>query len=130
MRNQTLIGLCVFAFGLFMAWELGGKIVANDMNSIAFVALAFVAVGCRNQDSAQLASGLLFFPHLAPVRRLGPQISRQQHGDLFRQGRLGWANLHRAVCGHSARPCSDFSSTLSLVPLPLPMARNRSNLQL
>jgi len=43
MRNQTLIGLCIFFFALFAAWELGGKIAANDMNSVAFVALASVA---------------------------------------------------------------------------------------
>jgi hypothetical protein len=44
MRNQALIGVGVFIFGLFMAWELGGKIVANDVSSIAFVALACVAL--------------------------------------------------------------------------------------
>lgn len=44
MRNQALIGVSVFAFGLFMAWELGGKIAANDMGSIAMVALACVAL--------------------------------------------------------------------------------------
>jgi hypothetical protein len=43
MRNQALIGISVFIFGLFMAWELGGKIVDNDVSSIAFVALACVA---------------------------------------------------------------------------------------
>jgi hypothetical protein len=44
IRNQTLIGLSVWAFGLFMAWELAGKILVNDMSSIAFVALACVAL--------------------------------------------------------------------------------------
>ena len=42
MRNQAVIGLCVFIFGIFVAWQLGGKIVANDLKSIAFAALAFV----------------------------------------------------------------------------------------
>ena len=45
MRNQAFISLCVFIFALFLAWNLGGKIVGSDMYSIAFVALAFVAVG-------------------------------------------------------------------------------------
>jgi len=45
MRNQAFISLCVFIFALFLAWNLGGKIVVSDMYSIAFVALAFVAVG-------------------------------------------------------------------------------------
>src|ERR1700689_4907949 len=44
MRNQALIGVSVFAFGLFMAWELGDKIAANDMGSIALVALTCVAL--------------------------------------------------------------------------------------
>ena len=42
MRNQAVIGLSVFVFGILVAWQLGGKIVANDLKSIAFVALAFV----------------------------------------------------------------------------------------
>jgi len=42
MRNQAVIGLSVFVFGVFVAWQLGGKIVANDLNSIAFAAVAFV----------------------------------------------------------------------------------------
>lgn len=45
MRNQTLVGISVFAFGLFLAWELGGKIVDNDMDSVALMAVAFVAIG-------------------------------------------------------------------------------------
>src|SRR6202167_1717785 len=43
MRNQALIGISVFIFGLFMAWGLGGKIVDKHGSSIAFVALACVA---------------------------------------------------------------------------------------
>src|SRR5580698_2029817 len=43
MRKQALIGISVFIFGLFTAWELGGKIVENDVSSIAFVALACIA---------------------------------------------------------------------------------------
>ena len=84
MRNQAVIGLCVFIFALSLAWQLGGKIVANDMNSIAFVALASRRLRCCNQDFERLASRFLFFPHLASVRGSSPQISRQQHGDLFR----------------------------------------------
>ena len=43
MRNQALIGVGIFIFGLLMAWELGGKIVENDVSSIAFVALSCIA---------------------------------------------------------------------------------------
>jgi hypothetical protein len=41
MRNQPLIGISLFVIGLWLAWELGEKIVDNDMRSIAFVALGF-----------------------------------------------------------------------------------------
>src|ERR1700690_738344 len=44
MRNQALIGVGIFIFGLFMAWELGGKIVDNDVSWIAFVALACIVL--------------------------------------------------------------------------------------
>jgi hypothetical protein len=45
MRNQALIGICIFGFGLFLAWELGDRIAANDTSSLALVAVAFVGVG-------------------------------------------------------------------------------------
>ena len=44
MRNQAVIGLCVFVFGILVAWQLGDKIVANDLNSVALAAVAFVGV--------------------------------------------------------------------------------------
>jgi len=44
MRNQAWIGLGVFGFALWLAWEVGGKIAASDMRSIAFVTLGIA--GC------------------------------------------------------------------------------------
>lgn len=44
MRNQTLIGLTVFGVGLWMAYEIGGKIAAEDLSSVEFAALGFA--GC------------------------------------------------------------------------------------
>ena len=44
MRNQAWIGLGLFCFALWLAWQVGGKIAAEDMRSIAFVALGFA--GC------------------------------------------------------------------------------------
>lgn len=43
MRNQALIGLSLFVLGLWLAWEVGGKIVANDLGTLEFVALGFAA---------------------------------------------------------------------------------------
>jgi hypothetical protein len=44
MRNQALIGIGLFALGLWLAWEVGGKIVANDERSLVFGVLIFA--GC------------------------------------------------------------------------------------
>jgi hypothetical protein len=42
MRSQALIGASLFVLALWLAWEVGGKIVAEDMRSIllAFMVLA------------------------------------------------------------------------------------------
>jgi hypothetical protein len=44
MRNQALIGASMFVIALWAAWQIGGKIAANDLRSMAFVALGFA--GC------------------------------------------------------------------------------------
>ncbi len=44
MRNQPLIGISLFVIGLWLAWEIGGKIVNDDMRSITFIALG--VAGC------------------------------------------------------------------------------------
>lgn len=43
LRNQALIGTSLFVLSLWLAWEIGGKIVAEDMHSIIFAALGFAA---------------------------------------------------------------------------------------
>jgi len=44
MRNQALIGIGLFGIGLWLAWEVGGKIVADDERSIILGVLIFA--GC------------------------------------------------------------------------------------
>lgn len=44
MRNQALIGLVLFALSLWLAWEVGGKIAANDFKTIIYFVLVFA--GC------------------------------------------------------------------------------------
>jgi hypothetical protein len=44
MRNQALIGAGVFVLGLWLAWEVGGRIVADDEQSLIFG--VFIFVGC------------------------------------------------------------------------------------
>jgi len=41
MRNQALIGISLFVLGLWLAWEVGGKIVADDERSLVFGVLIF-----------------------------------------------------------------------------------------
>jgi hypothetical protein len=41
LRNQALIGISLFVLGLWLAWEIGGKIVANDSRTLLFGALVF-----------------------------------------------------------------------------------------
>ena len=41
MRNQAWISVFVFGLALWLAWEIGGKIAAEDLR-----ALAFAAIGC------------------------------------------------------------------------------------
>jgi hypothetical protein len=43
MRNQALIGISLFALGLWLAWEIGGKIVAEDMRFIIFAVVVLAA---------------------------------------------------------------------------------------
>ena len=42
IKSQTLIGAGLFFFGLCLAYEIGGKIAAGDLNSLAFITLGFI----------------------------------------------------------------------------------------
>ena len=44
MRNQTLIDVGLFVLGLWVAWQVAGKIVADDERSLLFGVLIFA--GC------------------------------------------------------------------------------------
>ncbi len=44
MRNQALIGISLFALGLWLAYEVGGKIAVGDLKTIALG--TFVFAGC------------------------------------------------------------------------------------
>ena len=44
MRNQPLIGFCLFVIGLLLAWQVGSKIVSNDERSLIFGVSIFA--GC------------------------------------------------------------------------------------
>jgi hypothetical protein len=44
MRNQALIGIALFGMGIWLAYEIGGRIAADDLRSMEFYALIFT--GC------------------------------------------------------------------------------------
>jgi len=44
LRNQFIIGIGLFGFAVWIAWEVGGKIATEDLTSIAFATLLFA--GC------------------------------------------------------------------------------------
>ncbi len=61
LKNQTLIGITIFLFGIWLAWELAGKIVANDMQTLTLAALAFVACVILVSTMRNWRSGFYFF---------------------------------------------------------------------
>jgi hypothetical protein len=44
VRNQAWIGLFIFGLALWLAWEIGGKIAAEDLRTLAFATVGFA--GC------------------------------------------------------------------------------------
>ena len=42
VRSQALIGFSLLVLGVWVAYEIGGKIAAGDMNSLAFITLGFI----------------------------------------------------------------------------------------
>jgi hypothetical protein len=43
VRNQAIIGLSVFVLAVWLAWQLGGEIAADDVRSLEFAGAGFVA---------------------------------------------------------------------------------------
>ena len=43
VRTQALIGFGVFASGMWLAWQVGGKIAINDFGTLEFGALGVAA---------------------------------------------------------------------------------------
>jgi hypothetical protein len=41
VKQQTLVGLCVFIIGLLLSWRLGGQIAAGDWRTVEFDGVLF-----------------------------------------------------------------------------------------
>jgi len=61
MRNQALIGVSLFALGLWLAYEVGGKIAVGDLNSIALGTFVFVGLVIAVMILRNWRSGFYFF---------------------------------------------------------------------
>src|SRR5580704_4220202 len=44
VRNQAVIGLSVFVLAIWLAWQLGGEIAANNIRAVAFAAAGITGV--------------------------------------------------------------------------------------
>src|ERR1700691_4775042 len=44
VRNQALVGLSVFLLAIWLAWQLGGEIAANNIRPVAFAAAGIIGV--------------------------------------------------------------------------------------
>jgi len=61
MRNQALIGLGIFIFGLWAVWQVGDKIAVDDTRSLIFVALGFAACAVAVAILRNWRNGFYFF---------------------------------------------------------------------
>jgi hypothetical protein len=61
MRSQALIGLSLFALGLWLAWEIGGRIAASDVQSVVYAALVFAACAVAVATLRNWRSGFYVF---------------------------------------------------------------------
>lgn len=61
IKSQALIGASLFALGLWLAWQTGGKIVAGDFQSIIFAVLGFAACAVGVSILRDWRSGFYLF---------------------------------------------------------------------
>lgn len=61
MRNQSLIGIGLFALGILLAWQVGGKIADDDFRTIEFIAIGFAACGAGFAILRNWRSGFYLF---------------------------------------------------------------------
>jgi hypothetical protein len=61
MRNQALIGLGIFVFGVWAAWQVGNKVAVDDTRSLIYVAMGFAACAVSIAILRQWRNGFYFF---------------------------------------------------------------------
>lgn len=61
LRNQALIGICLFLVAIWAAYQTGGKIVEGDVQTLIFIALGFGACVVAVTILRNWRSGFYFF---------------------------------------------------------------------
>jgi hypothetical protein len=61
MRNQAWIGISLFVLTLWLAWEIGGKIAAEDFRSLEFAVMGIVACAVAVAILRNWRTGFYFF---------------------------------------------------------------------
>jgi hypothetical protein len=61
IKNQTVVGLCVSVFGLLLAWEIGGWIVAGNFDQVAYLGVAALVAVIGLTILKNWRSGLYMF---------------------------------------------------------------------
>ena len=53
-NTQALIGVSIFLLGIWLAWQVGGKIVSNDLRTIEFAVLGCAAIFLLFEDGSKI----------------------------------------------------------------------------
>jgi len=61
MRNQAWIGLFLFGLAMWLAWDIGGKIAANDVRTLVFWTLGLASGGVAIMILRNWRRGFFFF---------------------------------------------------------------------
>jgi hypothetical protein len=60
LREQGLVGLCLLVVGVWVAYEIGGKIATNDFGTLEYATLGFAGLGVAVTILRRWRTGLSF----------------------------------------------------------------------
>src|ERR1700722_5965234 len=75
MRNQALIGVSLFVLGMLLAWQVSGKIVADDERSLIFGVSIFAGCLMAAMTLRNWRMGFFFFSFCRYPARAGKTLS-------------------------------------------------------
>ena len=104
LRGQALISLSVLVLGVWVAWQIGGKIAGDDLRSIEFAALGLAGLWVGDTILRRWRTGFYMFMVWVLFEDLVRKYLGNNMADLFRQGCSGRACVPFVFCPGSARP--------------------------